>query len=252
MTEMNGRAAHRIGVLVPYTNTNLESDCVLMRPEGVSFHFARLGGYEIDAVPDAEQMLGLGHSDIAEPLKLIAGVRPDVVLYGCTSATLSIGPDFDRKLASDIENTIGAKTVTAASALVHALKTLGKTKIAFASPYTAPLNDDAIRFLARFEIETVSRADYPEALGNFGQGALPPEQVLELGMQANSDEAEVIVLSCTDMRSVEIIDHLEQSTGKPVITSNQAMLFQALQLLGETDFREGFGQLFTALSQPQR
>lgn len=35
----------RVGVLVPFTNTNLEADLELMRPPGLRFHYHRLGGY---------------------------------------------------------------------------------------------------------------------------------------------------------------------------------------------------------------
>lgn len=228
---ISNRGVGRIGVLVPFTNTNLEPDIALLAPRGVSIHAARLGGYDVDEIPDAEQMAGLGASDIEEPLRLIAGVRPDVVLYGCTSATLSHGVAFDRDLSAKVAAMSGAKTVTAAGALVAALSMLGVKKIAFASPYVASLNDLAVGFLADSGFETVSRADYPVALGNYGQGELTPDAVFDLGMQANSDDAEALVLSCTDMRSVETIARLEAATGKPVITSNQAMMRVALDHL---------------------
>ena len=101
MSASRGRA--RIGVLVPFTNTNLEPDAMLLRPDGVSLHFARLGGYDQDEIPDADQMHGLGASDLEEPLHLLQGVRPDVILYGCTSATLTHGVAFDRTLAQNIK-----------------------------------------------------------------------------------------------------------------------------------------------------
>ena len=53
MSASRGRA--RFGVLVPFTNTNLEPDAMLLRPDGVSLHFARLGGYDQDEIPDADQ-----------------------------------------------------------------------------------------------------------------------------------------------------------------------------------------------------
>ena len=51
MKQSRGRA--RFGILVPFTNTNLEPDMGLLRPEGVSMHFTRMGGYIQDKVPDA-------------------------------------------------------------------------------------------------------------------------------------------------------------------------------------------------------
>ena len=65
----------------------------------------------------------------------------------------------------------------------------------------------------------------------------------DLGLAADHTEAEALVLSCTDMRSVETITRLEQTVGKPVISSNQAMMFQAMQLTGIGKAMTGFGQL---------
>lgn len=83
-----------------------------------------MGGYDEDKIPDADQMHGLGAADLDEPLSLLMGVKPDVICYGCTSATLTQGPAFDRNLADRIKTNSGAATVTAAGALVHALKAL--------------------------------------------------------------------------------------------------------------------------------
>lgn len=241
MNHSRGRA--RFGVLVPFTNTNLEPDMVLLRSEGVSLHFARLGGYDEDEIPDAEQMQRLGASDLDEPLKLLQGVRPDVIIYGCTSATLTHGVCFDTNLAERIKMQSGAHTVTAAGALVHVLKSLSATRIGFASPYVAAINDMAISFLSEAGIDVVARSEVEGDLDNYGQGALLPEEVLALGKAADHQEADALVLSCTDMRSVEVIQQLEAHVGKPVITSNQAMIFQAMQLAGINDSVQGYGKL---------
>ena len=240
-----GRA--RIGVLVPFTNTNLEPDLAMLCPAGVSVHIARIGGYDEDEVPDEDQMAALGAANMDEPLAMLQAVTPDVLMYGCTSATLAHGPTFDRDLAATIRSQSGAQTVTAASSLVNALKALGVDRIGFASPYVASLNDRAIAFLADEGFTCVARADFDGRLSNDGQGALTPEDVYALGLRADTPEAEVIVLSCTDMRAIEVIDRLEQALGKPVITSNQAMMFQTLQMLGITDTPAGFGRLFERL-----
>ncbi|MEM8836973.1 MAG: Asp/Glu racemase [Pseudomonadota bacterium] len=236
-----GRA--RFGILVPFTNSNLEPDMALMAPAGISMHFARMGGYDEDEIPDENQMKGLGSSDIDEPIRLLMGVKPDVVLYGCTSATLTHGPGFDRDLAAMINTASGAKTVTAAGALVNALTLLGLSRIGFASPYVPAINDLAISFLDTMGIETLGRSDVTQRLGNEEQGALTPSSILELARKANHEEADAIVLSCTDMRSVEIISELEKEIGKPVVTSNQAMMVQALQMIGFDKPVPGFGKL---------
>ena len=241
MTPSRGRA--RIGLLVPFTNSNLEPDFAMMRPAGTSIHTARLGGYDEDEVPDENQMQGLGAADLDDPLKLLMGVKPDVVIYGCTSATLTHGPAFDRDLAAKISAQSGAKTVTAAGALVFALKALGISRIGFASPYVPAINSLAIQFLADMGIETVARSAVGATLGNHEQGALGPSDVYDLGRKADSPEAEAIVLSCTDMRSLESIERLEQALGKPGVTSNQATFWRCLRLMGINAKIPGFGKL---------
>lgn len=236
-----GRA--RVGLLVPFTNSNLEPDICLMKPAGVSIHVARMGGYDEEEVPDETQMQGLGSSDLDEPVSLLAGVRPDAVIYGCTSATLTHGPSFDRQLAAKITDASRAETITAAGALVFALRALGVTRVGFASPYVAAINTMAVDFLSDMGVETVARSDVGAALGNHEQGAMDPEAVFQLGLRADHPEAQALVLSCTDMRSVETLQRLERATGKPVISSNQAIMFETLSRLGMDDPIEGFGQL---------
>ena len=101
----------------------------------------------------------------------------------------------------------------------------------------------AISFLDVMGIATLKRSEVTETLDNQGQGALAPKEVYELGLEADHEDADVLVLSCTDMRSVEVLAQLEAAVGKPVISSNQAMMYQALELLGLRNCINGFGSL---------
>ena len=53
-------------------------------------------------------------------------------------------------------------------------------------------------------------------------------------------------MACTQMRPAHLIEELEGSIGKPVITSNQALCWHALRLAGYREPVEGWGQLFRA------
>ena len=248
MTISTSRGRARLGIVVPFSNTNLEPDMQLLRPNGVSLHFARAGGYDLDEVPDSDQMRQMSLASLDSVMTLLGATRPDAILYGCTSATLAHGPKFDREFADQISAMVGKPAITAAGALVLALQTLGVKKIGFSSPYVEQLNQEAIEFLGQSGFETVSSAYVGEDLGNYGQGELTPEKVIELGLEADSDSAETIVLSCTDMRAVEVIDTLEQKLGKPVVTSNQALMFAAAKALNlRKDEVVCVGQLFDLL-----
>lgn len=224
-----GRA--RIGVVVPVTNTNLEPDLTLLRPPGVSLHFARAGGYGLDEVPDSRQMRAFALASLDQVIASLVAIRPDLILYGCTSATLAHGPEFDGAFAQRITDSAGVPAITAAGALVDALRRRAITRIAFSSPYVEQLNQEAIAFLAACGVETVSSAYVGTDLGNYGQGALTPDAVYDLGVRADTPDAQALVLSCTDLRAVEVIDELEHRLGKPVITSNQALMEAARRTL---------------------
>ncbi|MEZ5778572.1 MAG: Asp/Glu racemase [Paracoccaceae bacterium] len=239
----------KIGVLVPYTNCNLEPDVILMCPDGCTMHFERLGDYDVDEIPGSDQMARLGASDITETLRLISGVRPNAVLYGCTSATLTHGKAFDQDLAARIRAGSGAISLTAAGSLVTALKALAVGKIGFSSPYLGEINDQAVAFLADEGFETVARADIGRALGNYGQGELTPDEVFDLAMRVNLPDVEAIVLSCTDMRSVEAVERIETATGKPVVTSNQAMIFALCRALRLPRPKGAPGRLFDRIAE---
>jgi len=234
----------RIGVLVPFTNTNLESDMMRLCPDGARVHFTRIGGYDMDEVPDETEMEQMGAADISDALQLIAGVRPDVVLYGCTSATLTHGMAFDAALAERIKEITGAEAITAAGALVAALRAVGTMRIGFASPYVGAVNRQAIGFLKGAGIDTVNCAEMAGTLSNHDQGAVTPDAVFDLAMRADHEDAQAIVMSCTDLRAVEVIDRIEAALGKPVITSNQAMMFAMIRAFGLDNVPKGVGRLF--------
>ncbi len=246
ITPSRGRA--RIGIVVPMSNTNLEPDMILLRPAGASLHFARAGGYDLEAVPDSEQMRGFALASLDEILVSLTAARPDLILYGCTSATLSHGPGFDCRFGAEIEAKAGTPAVTAAGALVGALRDLGIRRFGFSSPYVEALNREAVGFLELSGFTCVHQAFVGSDLGNSGQGALTPREVYDLGRRADHSDAEAVVLSCTDMRAVEVIERLERDLGKPVVTSNQALMYAAVGKLGLRDHGvTGAGRLFESL-----
>ncbi|MBC6441133.1 MAG: Asp/Glu racemase [Rhodospirillales bacterium] len=232
IADSRSRGRARIGIITPFTNTNLEADIALLRPDGVSCHVMRAGGYDLDAVPDSEQMRKFALAGLDDVLAMLLPAKPDIVLYGCTSATLSMGPDYDRNFCAMIEDKSGVPAVTAAGALVEALNDLDARTIGFCSPYTEELNRESAAFLGASGRQVIQSAYVGEDLDSDGQNALTPPVVFDLGLRADHPQADAIVMSCTDMRAVEVITALESRTGKPVVTSNQALFHVANKRLG--------------------
>ncbi len=236
----------RIGMIVPASNTNAEPDCQLLAPPGVTLHVTRSGGYDVDAVPDSDEMRRFSRQALDQQLQMLLDARVELIAYACTSATLADGPAYDREFSAEIERKSGLPAVTTAGALVEAIGDLGAKRIAFTSPYVRALARESIDFLEQCGIEVVGESGFERDLSSLEQNALTPEDAWRMGHAADRAEAELIVISCTDYRALEAVTALERELGKPVVTSNSALMYVCLKRLGvETGQLETGGFLFT-------
>jgi len=237
----------KVGVLVPYANINLEIDLHRFKLPNLNYYITRIAGYEINKIPDEKQMKQMGETDLNQALQLIKGVDPIAILYGCTSATLSHGLKFTNDLEKLIAKKCGCVAISASGALIMSLEALNIKNIAFASPYVEEINDQAIKYFLEAGYKTVSRSYIGTKLSNYEQGMLSPEKIIKLACDADSNKCDAIVLSCTDIKAVEVINIIEKKLSKPVITSNQAMIFALLKSFNLKPDLSFPGQLFKAI-----
>ena len=77
----------------------------------------------------------------------------------------------------------------------------------------------------------------------------PFAKVYKLGKAVSCPEAEAIYIPCTTFPVIDAIEELERDTRKLVITSNQALAWEMLRMIGIDETRAGFGAL---LARPER
>ena len=80
-------------------------------------------------------MRRFARQSLDQSVQLLTDGRVDLIAYACTSATLSDGPEFDRKFCQEISDKSGCPAVTTAGALVEGMLDLGAQRVAFTSPY---------------------------------------------------------------------------------------------------------------------
>lgn len=221
----------RIGMIVPSSNTNAEPDCLMLAPQGVTIHTTRGGGYDVESIPDSDEMRRFARQSLDQQLQLLVDGRVELIAYACTSATLADGPEFDRAFCNEIAAKTGLPAVTTAGALVEAIQDIGATKVAFTSPYVYQLASEAVDFIEQSGIKVVNQVGFEQELSSLEQNALTPLDAYRMGLRADHPEAEVLVISCTDYRAVEAIPALEQALQKPVVTSNSALMYACLKRL---------------------
>ena len=70
-----------------------------------------------------------------------------------------------------------------------------------------------------------------------------PKFIHDFAASIDRPDAEAVFISCGALRSLEIVDALENKLGKPVVCSNQAMLWDCLRRAGIADQFSGYGRL---------
>jgi maleate isomerase len=238
----------RIGVLLPSRNTTLEPEFHRLMPEGVSTHAERMVLKEASpaALKDMEK-------EVYRAALMILAVNPGVIVVGCTSGSFIGGFGYDQKLTKKIESQTKVKAITTSTAVVQALKLLKITKVAVATPYTEEVNEKEREFIEGHGIRVtkINGLGYSKAVTSYplasqpvsGIGLLEPSVAYKLAQDVDTPEADGVFISCTNFRTIEIIQALEKNLGKPVVTSNQASLAMALREMGIQEKITGFGSL---------
>ncbi len=217
-----------VGVILPSANTVMEPELARLSPAGVTWHGART---PVRGVPSQDSLnaMAAGTEAAAEDL---ASAEVDLVLYGCTSG--SFMTDGER-LVQRLQEIAGVPATTTAACVLAALRALGAGKVALATPYRQFITDGEVAWLKAEGFEVTSALGLDMGATEAERRAInriPPEVCYRLGREADRPDADVLFLSCTAMASLTVVQALERDLGKPVVTSNLASAWWALQLLG--------------------
>lgn len=180
----------------------------------------------------------------------LAAVRPDVVVWACTSGSVHAGSGAHAVLLRRMGAwASGARAVTAASAVIGALAALGARRVAMLTPYPPALNRRLEEVLANAGLvvaATTRMFDGP--VDDWTLQADGPARMLERAAAADRPDADVLLVSCTGIAAATLVPDLEQALGKPVVTSNLAIAHGILTALGRRGATAAHGRLLGALA----
>ena len=178
----------------------------------------------------------------------------DAIVYACTSGTFTQSPTFDRDLQDRLSDVTGIPVVTTTTAVVAALRCVAARSVLLATPYDESVNDLEANMLLHHGITVVERY----GLGHVQPAPQPPlrrRRASPIGVEPayasyaiakrlhEVGSADAIFVSCTNLRTFEVIEALEADTGVSVVTSNQASLWAGLVLAGVVPKLPGLGAL---------
>jgi maleate isomerase len=221
-------AGPRVGLIVPSSNTVAEPDFYRRLPPEATLHTARI---YLDEVTPAEEAVMLDEH-LPGTLRDLATVRPDVVVFACTSAGALRGKAYESALIDRIGSVTGARAVVSVAAAVRAaIVREGAQRVGVATPYSEAIND-TIRDSFEEDGIPVDEIYGMGIVSNASIGSVPPADIVAFASELYRDsKIDLLFVSCTNFRAFEAREEISAELGVPVLTSNQVAFEAALEPL---------------------
>jgi maleate isomerase len=212
-----------IGIVAPF-DLALERELWRWVPAEVSLHITRTR-YEPVPVSRIMAELDSNTTRLESATRDVLVVKPEVVAYLCASGSFVNGVEHEKSLGAAIEAAGANAAVTTSGALAEALDALKISRICVITPYDEELTELLHVFLGQLGV-TVLQSDH------LGLGAgiwkVNYRTLAERIVAVDHPEAQAIFVSCTNLRTYDIVDPMERMLGKPILSANQVTMWACL------------------------
>ena len=201
----------------------------------------------INRIPFENPLTQENYLKMADHLpKIVENILPnqklDVVAYGCTSGTIAIG---EERITSQIHKTKpGVYVTTPITAALRAFEKLEINKIAILTPYPKLVNKTVYDYLKKRKIEIDSfsgfNLEYDSDIAK-----VDPQHLIRTVKNIDHSDVDAIFVSCTALRIVEVLQEIEDLIKKPIISSNQSIIWDSIRSTQINSSIEGYGKLLS-------
>ena len=232
--------ARTLGLIVLQQDETLEQDFRrLFGAQDVAVYVSRVPSGE-DVTPDT---LAAMEATLPAAAQLLPPAAPfDVVGYGCTSGTTMIGAE---KVAELVCRGVGEVAVSdPLTAALAACSTLGLRSIGMVTPYIDSVSVPVRRAFEAAGIAVPRTVSFGEA-GEARVARIDPASIRAAALEVGtSDDVDGVFLSCTNLRTLDVIAEVEEALSKPVLSSNQALAWHMARLAGAPVADDAPGKIF--------
>jgi maleate isomerase len=232
-------ARGRVGLILPADNAVIEPELAELPLDGVSFHVARIPTTNRDEMPER----GI------EASRIFVEMDCRAIVYACAETSFLGGIDANSVIIERIKEATGVPAITATWVMVEGLRALGVKKIGLVTPYVASRGQVMEEFLQRSGIEVIASThrDFHEAVDDprewLETNAQPPETSHSMVRGLGAVQADGYLISATNFATLRGLGALEESMGRPVVSTNQAIVWWASRTLGAPLNLSGYGRL---------
>ena len=230
----------RIGFIALATDFNSEQDLRRMLPGEVEIFTNRVTNHNPMTLDNLRAMA----DDIERAAGgILPGLGVDLMIYGCTSGTAAIG--FENIAEHIHRQCPEIPVITPVTAATAALQAVGANSVSVLTPYIDEINQALGDMLQTHGLKVLNICGFGSE-NDIEVTMFPLEDIVSAAKLACLDGADALFISCTALRASMVIEKLEAELAIPVITSNQALVWQALNLLNCNMPIKGFGSVFHA------
>jgi maleate isomerase len=227
----------KLGFVLLATEQTIQDEMARICPAGVGVHFARV--FNPDEITNAN-LAAIAPDLTRAASTLLPDGSLDVISYACTSGSLILGQEKVEALLQ--AGNPNAKPTSLIAAVIKALNVIKAKRIVVATPYLDEVNAAERDYLTERGFDVLDIQGLNLTLDS-EMVRVSPAFIADMAASLDRPDADAIFISCDALRSIEVIDQLEQRIGKPVIASNQAMAWDALRLARIDDRIQGYGKL---------
>jgi maleate isomerase len=226
MTQNTNTRPRRAGLLVPSSNTTLETDFLHQSPSGWSFHSARMYLEDISIHALARMV-----DQFALPAaRDLASITPDVVVFGSASAAALRGNEYENQLITRIEQTVHTPVISPMKAARQELKNLHASRIAVITPYINEINQQIRVGLEQDDFKVLRIEGF--SLTRCSDSAhLQVDQLVNLARLISiSVQPDALFICGTNLPAMAALESLQEVLNYPVVTTNQAIIAEVVKL----------------------
>ena len=230
----------RLGLLVLQTDETIEHDFSRLFPaDKVSLYVSRVPSAPVITKDTLAQMKG---ELTASAALLPEAINYDAMGYGCTSASSVIGSE---KVESLVQAGCSTAVVTnPLRALIAACRHLGIKRLAFLTPYAVEVSEHLRLKVNKADIATPVFGTFNEASEQNVVRIADASTVAAATQLGRNEDCDAVFMSCTNLRTLNVIKQIEDEIGKPVLSSNQVLAWHMAQLAGLDVRHENYGKLW--------
>ena len=233
------KANPRIGLITLGSDFRIEKDFnSVIYGRDIDLFVNRIHCYN----PLTNETLARMADDITDVVNdILPDQKIDCVAYGCTSGTIAAGYNTIKTKINLAKPE--AKVTTPITATIKALKKLNIKKISIFTPYTKIINDSVLDYFNKKNI-IINSLTYFDIASDLDIGKVDESYLFEVLAKIDLSESDALFISCTALPALSIIDKLEKKLNRVVLSSNQTLIWDALNLIGNKEPVKGFGKIF--------